>query len=144
MKKKFHDAQHIINTEETGKRLKQFRHTIQLTLGALAEQCGLSIGMLSETESGHNKPSPNLMLALYRLYSMNINWLLTGEGEPIAQKLIPELPKNERGQVVHDIDSLLWFMDQVPMVKYATLCFFSKYYFENQDIIERIIHSQNE
>ena len=85
MKIKFINANFEINTPETGSRLKLFRQSKNITLKELSKETGLSEGMISESENGKNKPSPNLMLALRKLYNMDINWLLTGEGEMLLR-----------------------------------------------------------
>lgn len=144
MRKKFVDARYSINMEEAGKRLKTFRIARHLTLADLSEQTGLSIGMLSETESGRNKPSPNLMLALYRIYGLNINWLLSGEGEPEVKKTSARPPRNEKGELVYDMEALLWLMEKVPVVKFSVLGFFSSYYFENRKTIEKFLKETEE
>jgi transcriptional regulator with XRE-family HTH domain len=125
---------------ETGKRLKDFRISKHLTLAELSMKTGLSVGMLSETEGGRNKPSPNLMIALYRLYNLNINWLLTGEGEVDLKKNIQMPPINENGELIYNENTLSWFMERVPMVKYSMLAFFASYYLENRNIIEKYFH----
>jgi transcriptional regulator with XRE-family HTH domain len=137
MRKKFVDAQFTIDMVETGKRLKSFRISKHLTLAELSMKTGLSVGMLSETEGGRNKPSPNLMIALYRLYHLNINWLLSGEGEVDLKKNITVPPIDEKGEIIYDENSLSWFMEKVPMIKHSMLAFFASYYLENSNLIEK-------
>lgn len=130
--------------EETGKRLKTFRISRGLTLAELAAQTGLSQAMLSETEAGKNKPSPNLMLAMHRLFGLNIHWLLTGEGEPLVKQNPTRPPLDKNGEIICDMDSLLWFMDHVPMVKFAVLSYFSMYYFDHKEYIAKMIKQEGE
>lgn len=145
MKKKFGDARFTIDMEETGKRLKTFRILRNLTLAELSELSGLSMAMISESETGKNKPSPNLMYAMNRLYNMNINWLLTGEGEMVTKKSqAKQPPRNEKGELVYDMDSLLWYMERVPIVRYSVLGFFSGFYFENKKTIEKFLKETEE
>lgn len=145
MKKKFIDARYTIDMVETGKRLKTFRILQNLTLAELSEKSGLSIAMISESETGKNKPSPNLMYALHRLYDLNINWLLTGEGEMVIKpRSAKEPPRNEKGEIIYDMESLVWLMERVPIVKYSVLGFFSGFYFENKKTIERFLKETQE
>lgn len=144
MKRKFKDSRFSINMEETGKRLKTFRVSRGITLAELAEQTGLSPAMLSETEAGKNKPSPNLMLAMHRIFGLNIHWLLTGEGESLVKQNTTRPPLDKNGDIVCDMDSMLWLMDRVSMVKFAMLTYFSMYYFDHKEYIAKILKEQDE
>jgi transcriptional regulator with XRE-family HTH domain len=144
MSKKFKDSRFSIDIEETGKRLKKFRISHNITLSELAQQSGLSQAMLSETEAGKNKPSPNLMLAMHRIFGLNIHWLLTGEGEPLVKQNTTRPPMDKNGDIICDTDSLLWLMDRVPMVKFAILTYFSMYYFDNKEQIAKMLKPWDE
>jgi len=144
MSKKFKDSRFSIDMEETGKRLKRFRISHSITLSELAQQAGLSMAMISETEAGRNKPSPNLMLALLRLHGLNINWLLTGEGDPQIKQAADQLPRDKNGDIVLDIESLFWLTERVPMVKYAMLSYFSMYYFDHKEYIAKMLKQKDE
>jgi DNA-binding XRE family transcriptional regulator len=143
MAKKFRQTRFSIDMEATGNRLKEFRTSRNITIAELSARTGLSQGMISESELGRNKPSPNLMLALYRLYGVNINWLLTGEGSMIVwgKKESPGPPKDKFGKDTLDMDMLIWYAERVPLVKYSLLVHFTEYYFSHKDIIEEILKS---
>lgn len=140
MKKKYAKSPFIINVEESGKRFRKFRSERHLSLTELSKQTGFSMGMLSAIESGKNKPSPNLMLAMNRLFGANINWLLTGEGEPIDKTPLERPTKDLNGQIIYDINSLFWFMEQVPIVRFALLGFFSQYCLEHESLIKKSLN----
>ena len=142
MAKKYRHSHFSIDMEATGRRLRDFRNSRRLTIAELSEKTGLSIGMISETEAGKNKPSPNLMLGLYQLYGLNINWLLTGEGSMKVRGKLFEPPKDEKGEPTYDMDMLTWYMDRIPMVKYAILGFFASYFFDNRAYIEKILRGE--
>lgn len=137
MNKKFVRSKVMIDTEETGQRLKQFRNSQNVTISELSEKTGLSKGMISETETGKNKPSPNLMLALLDIYGLNLNWLLTGEGEMFFdehQKILSE--KRKYGDLDEEIHELLWHFEHTPVVKLAVVGFFLEYLHQNEDIVK--------
>lgn len=144
MAKKYRQSHFSIDMEATGRRLRDFRNSRRLTIAELSEKIGLSIGMISETEAGKNKPSPNLMLGLHQLYGLNINWLLTGEGSMVVRGKSHEPPKDEKGEPTYDMDMLIWYMERVPMVKYSILGFFSSYFFDHQAYIEKILKGETE
>lgn len=136
MNKKFVKSKVTIDIEETGRRLKFFRNTRNITISELSAKTGLSKGMISETETGKNKPSPNLMLALLNIYNLNLNWLLTGEGEMFITD-IEELPREKKnfGELNDEIHELLWHLEHTLVVKLAVVGFFLEYMHQNEDII---------
>ncbi len=131
MTRKFVKSKIVINMQETGQRLKLFRNSQNITIGELSEKTGLSKGMISETETGKNKPSPNLMLALLKVYSLNLNWLLTGHGE----MFVPG--KKDYGYLNEEIHELLWHLEHTQVVKLAVVGFFLEYMYQNEDVIKK-------
>ncbi|GEM_PF-2070075 len=131
----------ILNTEETGKRLRLFRKSRNITIQQLSEQTGLSRGMISEIEAGKTKPSATLMLALLKLYGLNINWLLTGEGKMIVKRKALITEKSSSAEVDDDYNQLLWYLENAPVVKYAVLSFFLEYNHKNKEIIDENIQN---
>jgi len=99
--KKFNKSKFILDPVEVGDRLRAVRDHKKLTIQALSRETGLSLGLISEAESGKNKPSPNLLFAFAKKYGVNLNWLLTNEGEMLLQaerlsnlsgfQLVPEI-----------------------------------------------------
>lgn len=145
MSSRISHAKFVVDTEETGKRLRLFRKSRNVTIQELSEQTGLSKGMISEAETGRNKPSPTLMLALHKLYGLDINWLLTGEGKMILKRTAAFLERNHsRGDTEDedDYNQLLWYLENAPVVKYAVLGFFLEYVHKNREIIEENIRRQ--
>lgn len=79
--------------ENFGDRLKKFRQQKGLTQLDLARTLKISQGYISSVERNQKAPGKELLIALKRYYNLNINWLLTGEGEmfesPPIKNLIP-------------------------------------------------------
>lgn len=138
MNKKFVRSKIAIDTDETGQRLKYFRTSQNITINELSEKTGLSMGMISETETGKNKPSPNLMLALLNIYGVNLNWLLTGEGEMLATEP-GEFPAENKnyGELNDEIHELLWHLEHTLVVKLAVVGFFLEYMHQNEEIVKQ-------
>jgi transcriptional regulator with XRE-family HTH domain len=65
---------------EIGERLREWRQALGLTQAQLAERLGVHIGVLKKYEQGVNVPGGEPLGALART-GVNVNWLLTGEGE---------------------------------------------------------------
>ncbi|MCP5107160.1 MAG: helix-turn-helix domain-containing protein [bacterium] len=133
-----------IDMLETGKRLRSFRRSLDITLSELARKAGLSIGIISEMETGKNKPSPQLMYTMHQVYGLNLHWLLTGAGDRIVSGKKDEPPRNEVGMPTDDIDMLYWYMDRSPFVRHSILSYFVRFYYENQDFIENILKQKDD
>lgn len=64
-----------------GDRLRQIRKILNLQQKDFADKVGISQGFLSELESNKKAPSHTLLIAISHVFKVNLNWLLTGEGE---------------------------------------------------------------
>ncbi|NIM80259.1 MAG: helix-turn-helix domain-containing protein [Candidatus Aminicenantes bacterium] len=144
MVQKYRQSRFSIDMEETGKRLKEFRTSLHITIAELSQETGLSLGMISETESGKNKPSPNLMLALHELYGLNINWLLTGEGPMVVWGKVTGPPKDAKGEPTLDMDMLIWYAERLPIVRYSILSFFIDFFYRNKQMLEDLLKEMKE
>lgn len=95
-----------------GERIKGLRKSKSLTLKALAALLSTSPGFISEVENGLKMPGSEFLLSLKRNFDVDLNWLLTGEGEA---------PK-EKNPVINRIDLMLEKMPeeaQRDVLKYA-------------------------
>ena len=61
--------------------LKQARDARGYTQAALAEEIGVSRGVISNIEYGKTKPQPLVLHAVCKTLQINENWLLYGEGQ---------------------------------------------------------------
>jgi transcriptional regulator with XRE-family HTH domain len=132
MATKYLNVKFNIDTVESGKRLRQIRKSNGHTILELSEKTGLSKAMISETEAGKNKPSPNLMLALIKLFNVNINWVLTGEGDAYQKEVKKASVEEEFTDLYYD---LLWHLENTPVVRYAVMGFYSEYKHRYKDRI---------
>ncbi len=64
-----------------GERLKNIREQLKLTQEEFAKILGISRSRLSQIEHNKHDPSVKILTPLAK-QNLNINWLLTGEGEP--------------------------------------------------------------
>lgn len=68
-----------------GSRLKLFREFLKLTQVQLAAAIGGTAIAIQGNESGRSMPNSKSLIGLYKL-GMDINWLLTGEGQMVLAK----------------------------------------------------------
>ena len=63
------------------KRLKLLREkNLNLTQGKFADSLGVPLTTISKYERGEVKPTSEFLIKLSKIYGVNLNWLLTGEG----------------------------------------------------------------
>ena len=90
-------------------RLKFLINQKKLSNAELAEKIGIQKSTVSHLLSGRNKPGFDFLNNLAKAYpDINLRWLITGEGEPLADisPTLPEKPPkaNETGiQEVQEI-----------------------------------------
>lgn len=82
---------------ELGQRLRAWRQALGLTQAQMAERLGLHIGVLKKYETGQNTPGGEA-LAAYARTGVNMNWLLTGEGEMFPRKAPEPQPETSQEQ----------------------------------------------
>lgn len=66
---------------ELGKRLLVMREAAFRTQARLAEELGVDPSLISRWESGERVPDEGIFKALVRILQVNVDWLLSGEGQ---------------------------------------------------------------
>lgn len=61
--------------------LKKLRIELNLSAQKLADKIGSTQVSVSNYETGKRKPSYEFMEALYKVYNVNLNWFVSGQGE---------------------------------------------------------------
>ena len=62
-------------------RLKIFRSKLGLSVAKLADATGIPARTISSYERGEYKPSFDFLSAMYELFEMNVNWVISGIGK---------------------------------------------------------------
>ncbi|HOV16679.1 MAG TPA: XRE family transcriptional regulator [Candidatus Cloacimonadota bacterium] len=70
-----------------GQRLRALRKTLNLSQQELAEALHCNASAISQMETNRIKPSLDTMLALAKIYKVNLHWLITGSGEMFANTI---------------------------------------------------------
>ena len=93
---------------EIGKRLRLIRERIGITQAGLGDKLGIQSQHVSKYERGETVPTWENLIKLTESYDVNINWLLTGEGEMYID-LKPRYPLSEDqvSQIFKDGDEKL-------------------------------------
>lgn len=87
----------IENDKQEGfpNRLRQVRKALGLSQTAIASALGVSMASYVRYEIGRLSPRMDTLAALCRMYSINANWLLAGEGSMFFKKEAEEEVSNE-------------------------------------------------
>ncbi len=72
--------------QRLGEHLKVLRTSRALTIRTIAEQTGLSPGMISQVESGQVSASLRTIRALAQAYDVTLDSLFAGESEPVSNQ----------------------------------------------------------
>jgi transcriptional regulator with XRE-family HTH domain len=64
-----------------GKRIKRLKNKLKITSSALAEKLSIPVRTIGSYERDEVPPSEKFLNALISNFHVNINWLLTGNGE---------------------------------------------------------------
>ncbi|MCP4219897.1 MAG: helix-turn-helix transcriptional regulator [bacterium] len=75
--------------KEIGKRFRRFREEIQKAQHELASELNIYQSTITNIERGKTFPNIRYLQYCYRTYHLNINWLLTNQGEMLMQKYNP-------------------------------------------------------
>ena len=70
-------------------RIKQIRKRLTLSQKTFADKIGVDQGRVSQWETERSQPSSSALSEIVRL-GVNVNWLLTGEGEMMQEALSSE------------------------------------------------------
>ncbi len=70
-----------METKSIGTRLKEIRKSKDMTLAAFSVSLGVTHGYLSRVENDKTILGQETFVSLYKQFCVNVNWLLTGEGE---------------------------------------------------------------
>jgi transcriptional regulator with XRE-family HTH domain len=112
-----------IKTLRTGKRLSQQE---------LAKKLNIDRTTLSKIETGENFPAAGILVELKRIFSISIDWLLTGNGPG-------PIDSNDK-----DVSELLTTIQENRVVKHAVLGFFYEYKADNLNLFKRSENPHNE
>jgi len=90
-----------INMTTFGERLKKVREALGLDQKAFGKTMGIAgRDTISRWERGLGSPSANKLTIMRQKYRINIDWLISGEGEPFIEGIIQEEETAKRSKFV--------------------------------------------
>jgi len=124
-----------IDLKQIGQRLEAVRKALALTLVKMEEIIGLSKSQIAAAEKGEKKPSTTYLHGLITHFKVNINYILTGNGDMF-------LDRKNKTEEEKDMDELFDLMRKVRMVRYAVLSFFQEYMKRNKDLVKEFLDEE--
>lgn len=120
-------------------QLKKLRKHLDMTQQAFADKIGMKQNTIAQYEMGRTVPSDAIVFSICREFSVNENWLRTGEGEMFEQlteqqKLIKYtalLLKNKDSVIAAAIQTLIVTYEQLDDASKATLEKIALQYIDN-------------
>lgn len=79
-------------SDEPGKRLALWRKNKGLSQRALGSVMEVSQGYIGDIEGGRSEPSRNFLIRLQERFGLRADYILYGEGEPVASEPPPTRP----------------------------------------------------
>lgn len=118
-----------------GDRLKAVRTALGLSIDKIGGMTGFSRSLISEVENGYKKPSSIYLYGLLDLFRVNINYILIGEGEMFLNGANVEAET----ETDDDMKEMLYYMENVSLVKYSVLSFFIDFKTRSKDVIGELL-----
>jgi len=133
---------------ELGLRLAMVRKKLKLSQRRFAAACGISHTYLCELEKGQHQPGYDFLERVINKFRVEFHYLSSGEGPmfqsaptPAKTEITPGLADSPDSG---DMEKMLWYMERIPVLKYAVLEFFNKYIYKNKGMIEAALKGEEE
>ncbi len=121
-----------------GKRLKQIREHLDLSVDQLSEASGVSRSYIAEFERGVKFPNSKFLKHLSGQHNVSIDYIFNGWGS----RLLPNPEEYEMyykfGKFEEEIREVLYYMIHEPHALYALLGFFTEYKLKHLPNIEKL------
>jgi len=104
-----------------GERIKKLRKHLDLTQQKFGERLGIKGNTVAQYELGRNEPIDAVLSLICREFSVNENWLRTGEGEMFEKLTEQQKLMKYTGLLLKDKDSAIATAIQALIVTYEQL-----------------------
>jgi transcriptional regulator with XRE-family HTH domain len=114
-------------------RLHKVRKQLNMTVDMMAKATGLSKAIIYEAERGMKKPSSAYLFGLNSFFKVNLNYIMTGEGEMFLA------PGKDMLIVSREDEELFELVDMIKkskLVRYGILGYFFEYKMKSKGIID--------
>ena len=143
------DTKHRTNDrselDAIGLRIRECRKILGLHQKAMAQALGISSSYFNEIELSKTIAGGEILQKLSKTYKMNVEYLVTGNGEPFSKhenpKPQPKPVDNEFSleKNIDTIEKLLKLMEQSSYVRLSILLYATKLMMEEGDSIRNLL-----
>ena len=122
-----------------GCRVQQLRDFLDLKQNKFAKMLKMSPSYLSEIEAGKRKPGHQFLQRIIKAFSVNVNWLITGDGNMFTK------PENEFkheynfGKHHEEFSKVLSLCELSPLFLLSLLTYAHSYYWQFENTIKKDI-----
>jgi len=81
-------------------KIKQIRKELSLTQKEFSEKIGIERSLLSHIEIGDSMPSIEFYSSIAKIFRINLNWLITGEGNMLVNDVAI---KNNNSEIIEHL-----------------------------------------
>jgi len=132
MKKKYD-----LDLAAIGKRLRDIREALNITLEKMQEITGFSKSLISAAEKGQKKPSSIYLYFLLDRFNVDLNYVFSGKGNMF--KRIPRLLDPGDPDLGHSCEELIYMIENVELVRYAMMTEYIKFKAQNKTLINEVL-----
>jgi transcriptional regulator with XRE-family HTH domain len=120
-----------------GKRLRDIREALNITLEKMQEITGFSKSLISAAEKGQKKPSSIYLYFLLDRFNVDLNYVFSGKGNMF--KRIPRLLDPGDPDLGHSCEELIYMIENVELVRYAMMTEYIKFKAQNKALINEVL-----
>lgn len=129
--------------EGIGTRFREMREYAKLSQKETGSLFGMNQSNIARIEKGIVSPNMAICDYFHTRYNINMNWLITGEGEMVLPREEID-PKNvDYGEFKEEMNDLIFHLENVPNARIAMLKFFMGYKLENKKNILTFLKENN-
>ncbi|MDD1648739.1 MAG: helix-turn-helix domain-containing protein [Methanomicrobiales archaeon] len=125
--------------KEIGRRLREVRDTLKISLEDMKKLSRVSRGYISEFERGKRLPASRYLYFLIKTYGIDINYIYTGKGQLFTQPDGKGKNIYDFGKYEEEIEDLLYHITHIPNALYAVLGHFADYKVEKEKLIKNYL-----
>lgn len=137
--------------KEIGTKIREIRKNLHYTQDKIVRSFDCGRANYSRIEKGEVFPNPTMLKVLREQYRVSLHWLICNEGQMMERQeeesipeSIPGIKSSAESKEIEEIKELLFYLDNVPMVKHAILGFFLEYKGKNKKLIEPDLEQASE
>jgi len=129
----------VDKARDWGKRIKEIRKNSGLTQKEFSQLLGISHSYLSGIERSVKKPGPTFFIRLAEKLGVSLDYILLGLGPAkLEDKAKPSAGQEYSGSL-NTVEDMIWLMEHSPLFNFNVMGFATKFYYENEDFINKTI-----